>query len=126
MLTLVLSQNHFELNKTFWTQKGGVAMGSKYSPTVSNLFVEDIEIKFVNTYNLLPILWKRFIDDIFFIEELTQFIGHLNSCHPTIKFTVTISKTEVDYLDAMVKVDNEGQIYTTLYTKPTDTHIPSL
>ncbi len=34
LLALVLSLNHFELNKTFWTQRGGVAMGSKVSPTV--------------------------------------------------------------------------------------------
>ncbi len=102
-------------------------MGSKCSATVSNLFVEEIEKKFVYTYKFQPLLWKRFIDDIFFIwtyskEELNLFIEHLNSCHPTIKFTVIISETGVDYLDITVKVDNEGEVYTTLYSKPTDTH----
>ncbi len=103
-------------------------MGSKCSPTVSNLFVEEIEKKFVYTYKFQPLLWKRFIDDIFFIwtylkEELNLFIEHLNSRHPTIKFTTIISKTRVDYLDTTVKVDDDGEVYTTLYTKPTDTHI---
>ncbi len=42
MLALVLFLNHFQFNKTFWTQKGEVSMGSKCSPTVPNLFVEDI------------------------------------------------------------------------------------
>ncbi len=30
--------------------------------------------------------------------------------------------SEVDYLDTMVKVDEDGEVYTTLYTKPTYTH----
>ncbi len=102
-------------------------MGSKCSPTVSNLFVEEIEKKFIYTYKFQPLLWKRFIDDIFFIwtyskEELHLFIEHLNSCHSTIKFIAIISETKVDYLDTTVKVDDDGEVYTTLYTKPTDTH----
>ncbi len=101
-------------------------MGSKCSPTVSNLFVEDMEKKFVYTYKLQIFLWKRFIDNIFLIwtysrEEL-NLLEHLNSCQPTIKFTTTISETEVDYLDTTVKVYEDVEVYTTLYTKPTDTH----
>ena len=48
--------------------------------------------KYVYTYPLQPQLWKRFIDDIFLIwphgmNSLTKFIEHLNTVHPTIKFT---------------------------------------
>ncbi len=73
-------------------------MESKCSPTISNLFIEEIEKKFVYTYKFQPLLWKSFIDDIFFIwtyskEELNLFIEHLNFCHPTIKFTANISET---------------------------------
>ena len=37
-------------------------------------------------------MWRRFIDDIFFIwkgseEELIEFMEHCNNFHPTIKFT---------------------------------------
>ncbi len=56
LLALVLSLNHFELNNTFWTQGGGVAMGSKVSPTVANLSVEDFENKYVYTYHLQPLI----------------------------------------------------------------------
>ncbi len=28
----------------------------------------------------------------------------------------------MDFLDTTVKVDTDGSLYTTLYTKPTDTH----
>ncbi len=102
-------------------------MHSKCNPTVSNLFVVEIKQTFVYTYKFQTLLWKRFIDDIFFTwtyskEELNLFIEHLNSYHPTVKFTAIISETAVDYLDTTVKVDDDGEVYTTLYTKPMDTH----
>ncbi len=40
----------------------------------------------------------------------------------SLKFTATISETQVDFLDTTVKVDDDGKLYTTLYSKPTDTH----
>ncbi len=111
LLTLVLSLNHLESNNTFWTQRGGVAICSKVSPTVANLSVEDFEIKYVYSYHLQTSIWLRYIDDIFLVwshsrEELDTFIQHLNAAHPTLKFTANIHTT----------------LYTTLYTKPTDTH----
>ncbi len=127
LLQLVLTLNHFEFNDTYWTQISGVAMGSKSSPTFSNLFMEDWEEKWVYTYPLQPLVWRRYIDDVFMIwthniVELKKFIDHLNSVHPTIKFTAEWSETEINFLDTTVKVSEERKLYTTLYTKPTDTH----
>ncbi len=45
LLALVLSRHHFELNNTFWTQTGGVAMGGRVSPIVANLSIHDFETK---------------------------------------------------------------------------------
>ncbi len=105
----------------------GVAMGSKSCPTFANFFMEDWEWKWVYTYPLAPIIWRRYIDDVFMIwthglEELKTFIEHLNSVHPTIKFTAELSKAEINFLDTTVKVSKERKLYTTLYAKPTDTH----
>ncbi len=127
LLALVLSLNHFELNNTFWTQRGGVAMGSKVSPTVANLSVEDFENKYVYSYHLQPLIWLRFIDNIFLVwshskEELDLFIQHLNESHPTFKFTANIHHQSMDFLGTTVKVDMDGSLYTTIFTKPTDTH----
>ncbi len=127
LLHLVLTLNHFEFNDTHWTQINGVAMGSKSSPTFANLFMEDWESKWVDPYPLAPIIWRRYIDDVFLIwthgvDELKKFIEHLNSVHATIKFTAEWSETEINFLDTKVKVSNDRKLYTTLYTKPTDTH----
>ena len=75
---------------------------------------------------LKPFIWWRYIDDIFLIwehgeENLLKFVDILNSFHPTIKFTVNYSRSEIDFLD--VKVKNCGEkLVTDLFVKPTDTH----
>ena len=45
----------------------------------------------------------------------------LNKKHPTIKFTAEWSKTQINFLDVTVYLEN-GKIKTDLYVKPTDTH----
>ena len=71
-------------------------MGTKLAPSFANLFMGYFEDKFIYSYRLQPLLWKRFIDDIFFIwthgeDELLTFVQHLNDCHQTIKFTLETS-----------------------------------
>ena len=73
-------------------------------------------------------LWLRFIDNIFMIwthgqDQLDHFINYLNNIHPTIKFTSEASHTSINFLGTTVKIDETRHIYTTLYEKPTDTHL---
>jgi hypothetical protein len=102
-------------------------MGTKVAPSFANIFMADFEEKWVYTHRLQPKIWLRFIDDIFMIwdhgsETLTEFLNHLNSCHPTIKFTSEQSNKSVTFLDTTVKIDSECRLYTDLYCKPTDSH----
>ena len=81
----------------------------------------------VYTYHLQPILWKRFIDDIFLIwthgmDSLEEFILHLNTVHPTLKFTSVISSTEIAFLDLTIYITDD-KLCTRLYTKDTDRHM---
>ena len=55
-------------------------------------------------YTLLPIEWKRYIDNIFSLwnvdkKEIEEFIVLANSHHPTIKFTAEIPDKEINFLD---------------------------
>ena len=85
------------------------------------------EDKYVYTYPLQPLLWKRYIDDIFLIwpcdeNSLTEFIEHLNTVHPTIKVTSDISDTKISFLDLTIYI-KQSALHTMLYTKPTDRHM---
>ena len=127
LLNLVLTTNNFDLDDKHYLQVGGIAMGTKLATSFANLFMGHFEEKFVYTYKLKPLIWKRFIDDIFFIwtygqDELDSFVQHLNGCHKTIKFTVESSLNTINFLDITVNKEQDGSLSTTLYCKPTDSH----
>ena len=127
LLSLVLKCNNFQFDNKHYLQIGGTAMGTKVAPSFANIFMGWFEDNFVYTYKLQPILWKRYIDDIFMIwqhgdEALKSFVEHLNQSHTSIKFTEETSKSSVNFLDITVSLNNKQEITTSLYTKPTDSH----
>jgi hypothetical protein len=126
LLECVLKMNNFEFNGQHYLQVGGTAMGTKLAPSLANIFMGNFEEKYVYTYHLQPLLWKRFIDDIlgiwtYSLKSLLDFFDHLNSCHNSIKFTVEHSTTSTNFLDCTIKIEDNLSISTCLYTKPTDT-----
>ena len=125
LLWQVLTKNNFQFNGNHYLQVSGTARGTRVAPTYANLFMADFEERFVYTHSKQPLLWLRFIDDIFFIwphgqDELTLFTQHLNNVHPTIKFTSETSVSSVNFLDLCITQTNERTISTSLYVKPTD------
>ena len=124
MFNFVLKNNYFTFNNEFYLQIHGTAMGTPCSPNYANLFMAKLEKTILNNNNFTkqPLLWLRFIDDIFMIwqhneRELEEFYKYINNIHPTIKFEITSSKNNINFLDT-----NEiGQLESTIYKKPTDT-----
>ena len=53
-------------------------------------------------------------------QELLLFEQEINQIHPSIKFTFKYSPKEIDYLDTIVMITNEGKLTTRLFKKPTD------
>ena len=73
-----------------------------------------------------PLLWLRYIDDIFFIrlkgeDKLKGFLQRLNSFHPALKYTHEYSQESVHFLDVVVKIE-DNSLVTDLFYKPTDCH----
>ena len=56
-------------------------------------------------------------------KELVNFIKYLNDIHEKMKFTSEVSSSSINFLDTTIKVDTDNNLYTTLYEKPTDTHL---
>lgn len=88
-------------------------MGTKAAPGLATGFMGNFEEEFAYKYRLQPLLYLRFLDDIFIIWqhtdiELDAYVSYLNNCLPTIKFTIENSKESVNFLDTIVKlVDNK-------------------
>ena len=124
----VLLNNVFTFEDQLYKQIHGTAMGTPMAPSLANLFMGWLEDKIMSSS---PIKfptdnWKRFLDDIFLLwpgteTELQTFTQFLNTVHPTIKFTVQSSQTQLPFLDILIKI-KDGMLQTDLYTKPTDAH----
>ncbi|KAJ8031637.1 hypothetical protein HOLleu_24891 [Holothuria leucospilota] len=85
-----------------------------------------LEKDMLSSFHLKPTHFLRCIDDVFFLWEhgedsLRYFERHVNNFHHSIKFTTESSYTQTSFLDVLVKLDH-GQISTSVYYKPTDTH----
>ena len=69
-------------------------------------------------WNKNTLIWLRFIDYIFMLRT-----HGLDNIHDKIKFTHESSAESINFLDITVKIDKDRSLHTTLYEKPTDTHL---
>ncbi|XP_062619790.1 uncharacterized protein LOC134281322 [Saccostrea cucullata] len=127
-LHLILTKTCFEFNGNYYLQTQGTSMGTKCAPNYAIIFMDHLETEFLRQSEVKPLIWWRYIDDIFLIwtessEDLHAFMSHLNEFHRTIKFTYEHSTEEINFLDTTVRINNLGELSTTLYTKPTDAHL---
>ncbi|CAJ0966407.1 unnamed protein product [Ranitomeya imitator] len=128
LLHLVLYENYFLFEDTFYIQKCGTAMGSNVAPAYANAFMNHFETTYVFNNNLFLQFatgYHRYIDDIFLVwtgtlDSLKSFHVFLNSIFPELQFTMHHNTESVPFLDTMVLKDNEGHLSTDIYCKPTD------
>ena len=67
MAIFVLPNNYFEFNRKVKLQILGTAIGTKFAPPYSSLFMDEVETSFLETQEMKPLVWFRYIDDVFFI-----------------------------------------------------------
>ena len=101
-------------------------MSTRNAPSYANLFMAQLERRLLDNANIKPLIWWRYIDNIFTIwchgeASLETFMEDLNQAHPTIKFTAEWSRSSNPFLDTRVLLENE-QLTMDLHVKPTDTH----
>ncbi|CAN7997262.1 unnamed protein product, partial [Ixodes hexagonus] len=124
LLRLVLELNNFEFNDRHYVQVSGTSMGTKIGPNYANIFMGQLESNFLSDCPLKPLLYKRYIDDIFLIwshgeAELINFISSFNKVHPNIKFSHSYSTQCAHFLDVTVEI-HKNRLEAKLYRKPTD------
>ena len=126
MAEFVLKNNYFKFNGQVKQQISGTAIGTKFVPAYTCIFMDDIESKYLETQSLQPLIWFRYIDDVFFIwaheeEKLQLFCTDLNNYNLHIKFTYEFNKEHILFLGLNVSFC-DGKLTTDLHVKPTDTH----
>ena len=109
----MLKYNIFQFDEKTFKQVRGTALGAKFAPSYAILFMDDLKERILNSSEKKPMIWWRYIDDIFFIwehgeESLEKFLNKLNSFHPTIKFTAEYSKETINFLDVNIRLVGEA------------------
>ncbi|XP_074866010.1 uncharacterized protein LOC142021282 [Carettochelys insculpta] len=84
LCNFVLTHNHFRSGDNLCLQISGTAMGTCMAPQYANIFMVDLEQRFLSSRPLLPLLYLRYIDDIFIIwthgiEALEEFHRDFNN-----------------------------------------------
>ena len=95
---LVLTSNYFTFNGKMYLQKQGTAMGTRMAPNYAIIFMHSVKQEILKNSKLKPMIWRRFIDDVFIIwthgkDKLEEFLDYINKAHETIKFTAEYSMT---------------------------------
>ena len=105
-------------------------MGSPLAPNLANIFMRYFEENALQNYSgISPILYRRYVDDIFLIfksqSEVQPFYDHLNSFHPNIQFTKEEETPGNDFFPFLdVKVSKHGNSFSTsTFYKPTHTGV---
>ncbi|CAJ0966792.1 unnamed protein product [Ranitomeya imitator] len=128
LLGLVLKENYFMFQDTFYAQQQGTAMGANVAPPYAVAYMASFENDFVYNHPLFTThckVWRRYIDDIFCIwygpiESLLSFDQHLNSIWPELKFTTQHDTHRISFLDTLIFKEREGLLAIDIFTKPTD------
>ena len=97
------------------------------APPLAIIFMDAIESMMLSSAELQPVIYMRYIDDIFGIwthgpDSLDTFFDFLNNFHPSLKFTIERSdhsdKKQIPFLDTLIKLEENGSLTTELYIKP--------
>ena len=115
-------KNNFDTN--VYQQISGTAIGTKFAAPYACIFMDQLETKFLESQNVKPLAWFRYIDGIFFIwthgeENLRNFMTEFNLFSDDIKFTYEYNKDTISFLDLKV-ISSNDKLITSFYSKATE------
>lgn len=131
LLKISLENNDFTFNNEWFLQIWGTAMGKKFAPEYADIFMANWEKGALSKCPLKPLIYLRFLDDIFIIwthsrTDFEDFFNILNTHMDTVKLKSTVDEHSIDFLDVTVyKGQNfllSNHLDTKVFFKPTDTH----
>ena len=82
MAGFVLKNNYFEFNGSIKQQISGTAIGTKFAPPYACIFMDKFETNFLKTQTLQPLVWFRYINDVFLFMDSWR--GKSNNFYTTL------------------------------------------
>jgi len=120
-LKLILESTYFKFNNIIYKQNFGTPMGSPLSPIVSELVLQDLEMKALKTLNIEIPLYFRYVDDVALAaprQNIEEILKTFNSIHNRLQFTLERGINKLNFLD--VSIENiDGLLEFDWYKKPT-------
>jgi hypothetical protein len=127
LLSFVMEHGYCQRDGRFFHQVHGTVTGTNVAPPYANIYVAAaLEKPVKDQVPYWPAIYKRFIDDGFFVWEqdeasLHAFLQLLNTLLPNIKIIWHIDKHSVPYMDLLITKQVQGQVATfciSTYQKP--------
>ena len=129
LLEFCVNNTYFLFDGEFYKQTHGAAMGSPVSPILANIFMEYFEVEAITTAPTPPRFWDRYVDDTWALTKkgtVQELHDHINDIEkPFIRFTKEEPGPDggVPFLDTYIMTDDNGNIITRVYRKPTHTDL---
>jgi hypothetical protein len=121
LLEIQLENNCFTFNQKFYKQIKGIPMGKAWAPAVASIYLEQWESKILTDSQIVPLLYVRYIDDIFMVlnsrSDADVLIQFMQSADPHIKLSELTIASTVHFLDLNITIDGPRLTYS-LYSKP--------
>ena len=122
LLVLYTKNVHFLFNNETNIQVVGVPIGLPLVAVLANKFMVELETSVIPKLSNKVKLWKRFVDDTYYLARLEYkdkiLLAH-NSFHKNIKFTFEIEKDNtIPFLDILI-IRKPEKIETAVYRKKT-------
>jgi len=122
ILKLILYNNIFCFNNSYYLQINGLAMGGKCGPSIANIYIYIKEKDWLLSnmpHNI--IIYNRFIDDIFIIAKYDIILSNFKSIFSNLILNIICGK-EIQFLDLLISKNKYLESLSfKLYTKPTNT-----
>lgn len=99
-----MGNNLFWANNQYYNKTGGVAMGARYAPSVTNVVLNKWEKETIyKNRNQSLFFYRRYIDDVILFWEGTEveleiFLAQMNNNNYGLKYSLTT----VNYLDLTI------------------------
>jgi len=118
----VLSSTFFTFGNKIYKQIFGTPMGSPLSPIVADLVMRDLEEHILNSLDIRPILYYRYVDDIILSvpkDDIQLILNGFNGYHDRLRFTLETEANHcLNFLDITL-IRKETKIITNWFHKST-------